>query len=117
MRSTPAATLGRRMVPRSPRTRRWLLVAAAALVVIAAGAVVAALTLGKTPGNVSNPNVEFSTAEPAPPPPPKPPKPAKRAEDPHDRFVWPVYGYTSDRRRHLAGATLPPPYAWLWTRR
>jgi len=100
------------MSPGPRLTRRRAIVAAGALVVLVAAAAIAFVTLHRE-GDVFNPNVEFQ-AEPQPPPPP-PPAPAAPAEDPLDRFVWPVYGYTSDRRRYLpAGPGLRPPFRTRW---
>ena len=94
-----------------PRSRRWRLLIGigAAAVLLAGGAVVFALT---RTGDISNPNVEFQPEPQATLTPTPTPKPH---EDPADRFVWPVYGYTEDRRRYLAGRSLRPPYARLWS--
>jgi outer membrane protein assembly factor BamB len=81
---------------------------AALVVVVAAAAAVFVAT--RKPGNVSHPNVEFH-AEPPPAPPPQQPK-TKRVVD---RFVWPFYGYSKDRRRWLpAPASLRPPFVRMW---
>ncbi|WP_028060668.1 PQQ-binding-like beta-propeller repeat protein [Candidatus Solirubrobacter pratensis] len=98
------------------RFRRWQLVAGACAllaVLLAAGAAAFLLT---RPGDISNPGVEFHAQTQTPTPTPSPsPAPHKRAGDPADDFVWPVYGYTEGRTRYLAGPSLRPPYARLWS--
>ena len=94
--------------PDSPRSRRriviWLGLAAALLLAAGAGAYV--LLSG---GDVSNPNVEFR-AEPTDTP---APEPAKKRED---AFVWPLYGYSPERRQYLpASKLLRPPFKRLWS--
>ena len=94
--------------PDSPRSRRriviWLGLAAALLLAAGAGAYV--LLSG---GDVSNPNVEFR-AEPTDTP---APEPAKRSED---AFVWPLYGYSPERRQYLpASKLLRPPFKRRWS--
>jgi outer membrane protein assembly factor BamB len=77
-----------------------VLVAVALLVLVLGGA--AAFVLLHSPGNVSNPNVEFTgpTTTPA-----KPPK----------LFEWPRYGYDAARTRYVAsGSTLDPPFHVGW---
>lgn len=101
------------MSPRRPRlSPRRLLVGLLALAVALAGAAFAFITTQK-PGDISHPDVEF-TAEPPPTVAPAPkPAPHQRAKD---TFVWPVYGYSFDRRRYLpAPASLRPPFARTWT--
>src|SRR3954469_8782581 len=102
------------MSPQPARRRRRILigVGVVVLLVVAAGAVFA-LT---RPGDVSNRDVEFR-AEPTDTPVPDAPQPPKRGEkDPLDSFVWPVYGYTLDRRRYPpASQNLRPPYYRLWS--
>ena len=101
---------------RSGRRRRRLLVAGGLVLAVVAAAV-AGLAL-RRPGDVSDPGVSFRTETvppaPAPAPPPSP-RARARAEPPHERFVWPIYGYTKDRRRYLPGPSLRPPYARLWS--
>jgi outer membrane protein assembly factor BamB len=90
-------------------TRRRVLVAAGLAVLAVAAA--AAVVVIRQPGDVNNPGVPFR-ADPVQPPEPPP----AATEDLVDRFVWPVYGYTKDRRRHLpAGRGLRPPYRTAWT--
>lgn len=78
----------------------------AALVLVAAGGAAAYLSFGKAPGDVSNPEVDFA--------PPKRPadKPPKKRRD--TRVIWPTYGFTPQRTRHLV-ADLEPPYRRIWT--
>ena len=94
--------------PDSPRSRRriviWLGLAAALLLAAGAGAYV--LLSG---GDVSNPNVEFR-AEPTDTP---AAEPAKKNED---DFVWPLYGYSPERRQYLAASKqVRPPFKRLWS--
>jgi outer membrane protein assembly factor BamB len=102
------------MSPQPARRRRRILIGVgiAVILVVAAGAVFA-LT---RPGDVSNPNVEFR-AEPTETAVPDATQPPKKGEkDPLDSFVWPVYGYTLDRRRYLpASQNLRPPYYRVWS--
>lgn len=99
------------------RFRRGLLVALAAVLLLAGGAV--AFVLANQPGNVSNPDVEFTT-EAATTPQPDPPRRERtpRAE-PLDTFLWPTYGYTPERTRLYADAPayLRPPFRRGWTYR
>jgi len=85
--------------------RRWPYVLAA-LVVLAAGGLTAYLIWGRAPGDVSNPDAEFTV-------PPEQPKPKKRK--PED-FVWPIFGYTPDRAKHFP-TRLDPPFRKLWRHR
>jgi outer membrane protein assembly factor BamB len=74
-----------------------------ALALLAAGAAAAVyLTLGDEPGNVSNPDVEFTETEDAP-----------KAEEPKD-LTWPVYGLTPERTRYLDAPEVDPPFKKLW---
>jgi outer membrane protein assembly factor BamB len=82
---------------------RRVLVAVAVLVVLAGGAV--AFILLHSPGNVSHPNVEFTS-------PTTTTAPATRALP---AFEWPRYGYDAQRTRFLAsGHTLDPPFRVGW---
>ncbi|MEA2472774.1 MAG: hypothetical protein QOE06_689 [Thermoleophilaceae bacterium] len=60
------------------------------------------LALGGEPGNVSNPNVEFTDSGTTP----KPPKPKQ--------LSWPVYGYTPERTRYLDAPAVHPPFKRVW---
>jgi outer membrane protein assembly factor BamB len=75
---------------------------------MATGAAVIVVT--REPGDVSNPEVEFTATAPA----------AKTAEPPATRsrgggFDWPVYGFTKARTRYLPlDKPLRPPFAERW---
>jgi outer membrane protein assembly factor BamB len=99
----------------SPVPRRWLRrgLIAAAVVLVALGVAVAIVLLHK-PGNVSHPNVQFtspttssssSTTTTT----------AKRAKRAVDTFTWPWYGY-NDGRTHVfdTPAALRPPLHVGW---
>src|SRR3954469_25434443 len=102
------------MSPQPARRRRRILIGLGVVVIlVVAAGVVFPLT---RPGDVSNPNVEFRAepTETAVPDATQPPK--KGEEDPLASFVWPVYGYTLDRRPSLpASQTLRPPYYRVWS--
>jgi outer membrane protein assembly factor BamB len=102
------------MSPQAPhprRRRRILLGVGVVALLVVAGAVFAAT---RRRGDISHPDVEFRS-EPTPTT-PAPPPPAKAKADPYASFVWPMYGYTADRRRFLpAPASLRPPFRRRWT--
>lgn len=80
------------------------------LVLVAAGAA-AAFAVLREPGDISRPDVEFVPEAPPPAAPSPKPKPKAVA----DRFVWPFYGYSADRRRYLpASSSLRPPFFREW---
>lgn len=86
--------------PGSRPTLRRVLIAVVVLLVLAAGGVVAFVLLHK-PGNVSNPNVEFTHPKPTPAGP---------------LFDWPTYGYDAARTRYFpSGTNLDPPFHVGWT--
>jgi outer membrane protein assembly factor BamB len=78
-----------------------------ALALLAAGAAAAVyLTLGDEPGNVSNPDAEFTDTETQP------------AEKPKEKeLVWPVYGFTPERTRYLDAPQIDPPFRTRWRTR
>lgn len=75
----------------------WL---AAGVVVVAGAAVAAYFLFLRKPGNVSNPNVEFTA-----------PSPRKPIPTGHD---WPLYGLDAQRTRYLPGQSIEPPYRMVW---
>jgi outer membrane protein assembly factor BamB len=83
------------------RRRRWPWVVGGLLLLLAGGALAAYLTLGEEPGDVSNPDVEFTDEQP-------PPEKRKRSN-----FRWPVYGYDAARTRYL-DADIGPPLKAKW---
>jgi outer membrane protein assembly factor BamB len=95
--------------PPPRRRRRGLLVAVAVVLVLAGGAV--AFVLAHEPGDVSHPDVEFTTETTAAPPPPKP--------QAVDRFLWPTYGFAENRTRDFGEAPryLRPHFRRGWTYR
>jgi outer membrane protein assembly factor BamB len=95
--------------PPPRRRRRGLLVALAVLVLLAGGAV--AFLLANEPGDVSNPDVEFTTGTTTPSKSPKP--------QAVDRFRWPTYGFAAGRTRDFGDAPryLRPPFRRGWTYR
>ncbi len=100
---------------RKRRVRRIVLAVGLTMLVIVGAA--AAYVLVNQPKDVSNPDVEFR-AEPSATPVPEEQEPETqngRKVAPVDRFVWPQYGYTRDRRRYLPlKKSLEPPYKLLW---
>ncbi|HXE45767.1 MAG TPA: PQQ-binding-like beta-propeller repeat protein [Conexibacter sp.] len=95
-----------RLRPR--RVRRGLLAAVVLLLAIAGGAV--AYVLAHTPGNVSHPDVEFTTGSTAT----APPRPQAL-----DAFLWPTYGFQENRTRDFSAAPgyLRPHFRRGWTYR
>ncbi len=98
----------------SPVSRRLLwrgLVAAAVALVIAGGA--AAFVLLHEPGNVSHPNLQFTT--PTTSTAPAAPAGRARSRQAVDNFQWPWYGLDGGRTRFFAGpAKLAPPLHVGW---
>jgi outer membrane protein assembly factor BamB len=96
--------------PPSRRRRRGLLVALSlGVLAVAGGAAFLALAM---PGDVSHPNVEFTT----PATETQPPAPPKRAVD---TSLWQTYGFTPPRTRDFSAAPrdLRPPFRRGWTYR
>jgi outer membrane protein assembly factor BamB len=95
---------------------RWV-VLGGVLLVLAAGATAAVLVTSE-PGDVSNPDVEF-TAEERPATPstePEPDSDGDRAHPLEDRFRWPVYGFTNARTKWLPlNRELRPPFVEQWS--
>jgi outer membrane protein assembly factor BamB len=93
----------------SPGSRRWLRrgLVAVAVLLLAAGGAVAFLVL-HSPGNVSHPNLSFTsptTTAPAPKPKPKI----------VNNFAWPLYGYDDARTRAFPlGRGIAPPFRTGW---
>ncbi|HVS28048.1 MAG TPA: PQQ-binding-like beta-propeller repeat protein [Solirubrobacteraceae bacterium] len=87
--------------------RRLLVAAAVALLVLAGGGLAAFALLRGNTGNVSHPNASFQPEAPSKPP----------ARSARDRFVWPTYGYTPERRHYFpAPASFGPPFTERWSR-
>ncbi|MEA2386294.1 MAG: hypothetical protein QOJ22_468 [Thermoleophilaceae bacterium] len=93
------------MPPMQRRIPRWAY-ALAALAILAAGGLTGYLLWGRAPGDVSNPDAEFTV--PSEEPAPKKPKPRD--------FVWPIFGYTPDRSKHFP-TRLRPPFEKVWRHR
>jgi outer membrane protein assembly factor BamB len=90
---------------------RWIVLGG--LLLVAAAGAAAAVVLTNRPGDVSNPNVEFTEEQPPPTVPPASPTDAAHPFD--DGFAWPVYGYTKQRTRWLPlDAPLRPPFVQEW---
>jgi outer membrane protein assembly factor BamB len=91
------------MPPMLRRLPRWFYILAAVAAVLAVGGLVGYLIWGRAPGDVSNPDAEFTVPQ-------EQPKPKKRK--PAD-FVWPIFGYTPDRSKYLP-VRLDPPFKKIW---
>jgi outer membrane protein assembly factor BamB len=76
---------------------RWLVVGVAAAVVVAVG-VIAYLEL-RRPGDVSNPNADFT---------------AEEKKETTALTHWPLYGLNPQRTRYLPSAKLKPPFKIKW---
>src|ERR1700755_1405930 len=90
-------------------TRRKLLVGV--------GVVLVVLAVPNRPGDVSPPDVGF-TSEPTETPVPDTPEPTpgSKKADPLKNFLWADYGYSKDRRHFLpASQNLRPPFWRVWT--
>ena len=106
------ASIGRRMTPGTgPGARRWLrwvLIVGVVLLVLAGGAV--AFVLLHKPGNVSHPNLSFTTTTTT----------SSTTTTAHkrkvvDTFLWPRYGFDAARTRVFDGPHVPkPPFRVGW---
>jgi outer membrane protein assembly factor BamB len=85
------------------KRRRWPLVLLVLVLVGGLAGGVGYLIWGRAPGDVSNPDAEFTVPEKTPP------KPKPRSKE----FVWPIFGYTPDRAKYFP-AKLDPPFKKLW---
>jgi len=104
------------MPPHERKRRRRRIVLVSGLVLALFVSAAAAYVVTRKPGDVSNPDVEFR-AEPSATPEQEvePDAPGKKKTDPFDRFIWPIYGYTRDRRRYLPLKDPPhPPFDEVW---
>ena len=81
--------------------RRGLVLGGGLLAVIALGAVATVLLLSSEPGDVSNPDVEFSQEE-LPAEAPAPAGPERGGHPMDDGFAWPNYHLTPARTGSLA---------------
>ena len=96
-------------MPPSPARRRRLLVLAGAAVLVLAGAAAGAyFAFVKAPGDVSNPEVTFSTEADPPPPPPKPKPRARRPQLAALRFHRAAHAGPARGAGHAAAAVPPP---------
>jgi outer membrane protein assembly factor BamB len=94
--------------------RRGLVLGGALLAVIALGAVAAVLVLSSEPGDVSNPDVEFSQ-EDLPVEAPAPGEPKRGAHPMDDGLAWPNYHLARARTGVLAARSeLRPPFVEQW---
>jgi outer membrane protein assembly factor BamB len=100
------------MFPRLRGRWRWLALGGV-ICVVAAGAAFAYLTTSQ-PGDVSNPDVEFTdTQDTATTSTQREPKATEHPMD--DGFAWPEFGYTKTRTRYLPlKAPLRPPFVTQW---
>ena len=84
------------------------------LLVVTAGAITAVLAT-RPPGDVSNPDVEF-TPEQAPESAPRVTTPQRSAHPFDDGFAWPGYGLTKARTKYLPlDRPLRPPFVEQWS--
>jgi hypothetical protein len=87
-----------------PKLRRVLIAVTALLILVGA---FAAFVILHSPGNVSHPNLSFTS----PSTPPVPPRRPKKVQN----FVWAVYGYDNARTHYLAAPhSLSPPFRVGW---
>ena len=94
--------------------RRGLVLGGGLLAVIALGAVAAVLLLSSEPGDVSNPDVEFSQEE-LPAEAPAPAGPERGGHPMDDGFAWPNYHLNPARTGSLAvRSDLRPPFVEQW---
>jgi outer membrane protein assembly factor BamB len=93
------------MPPMRRRIPRWAYIASV-LVVLAAGGLTAYLIWGRAPGDVSNPDAEFTEPDD---------EPTAKKRKPKD-FVWPIFGYTPDRAKYFS-TKLDPPFKRVWRHR
>jgi outer membrane protein assembly factor BamB len=91
------------------RRRRWPLILAVVVVLLAGGGLAVYLIWGKKPGDVSNPNAEFSDTQDQQTQPNQAPAKKKKGET----FIWGTYGYGATRTRYL-NTDLKPPFKPLW---
>lgn len=96
--------------PGARRRRRWPYWLAAILLLGAGAAVGGYFAFIKAPGDVSNPDVEFTAPKKAPAPPKPKGSTSERTID------WPLYGFNVGRTRYLPGVRIKPPFRRLWTR-
>ena len=111
-RIAAVASIDRRMTPGTgPGARRWLrwvLIVGVVLLVLAGGAV--AFVLLHKPGNVSHPNLSFTTTTTT----------SSTTTTAHkrkvvDTFLWPRYGFDAARTRVFDGPHVPkPPFRVGW---
>src|SRR3954452_21114965 len=88
------------------RRRRWPWILAVVVVLLAGAGLATYLIWGKEPGDVSNPNAEFSDTQDQPAQPDQAPVKKKRKGE---TFIWGTYGYGETRARYL-NTDLKPPF-------
>jgi outer membrane protein assembly factor BamB len=94
--------------PGARRWLRWLLIVGVVLLVLAGGAV--AFVLLHKPGNVSHPNLSFTTTTTT-----TSSTTAARRRKVVDTFLWPRYGFDAARTRVFDGRHVPkPPFRVGW---
>jgi outer membrane protein assembly factor BamB len=94
------------LTPGGRRRRRWPWILGGLLLLGAGAALAIWFAFIRAPGDVSNPDVEFTTPTKTAPPP-------KKRDTGYD---WPLYGFDLGRTRYLPDVKLAPPLVRAWTR-
>jgi outer membrane protein assembly factor BamB len=93
------------LTPGGRRRRRWPWILAAVVALLVGAGVAIYFAFIKAPGDVSNPNVEFTAPQTTP-------QPARKRDTGID---WPLYGRDLGRTRYLPDVDLRPPFRRAWT--